>query len=114
MTNPSPENIRSATPRSRPAAATATPRVAPEPGLTSRHFSAMRLALDERRVTARRAAVALDVSRATAGGALRTRERAGMLDGELVGGGELGYTATTEGRGWVEDLSSRRTARERG
>ena len=113
MTNPSSENRHSAAVRTRPAGPTGPPRPTREAALTSRHFSAMRLVLDERRVTARRAAVALGVSRATAGGALRTLERAGMLDGELVGGGELGYTATTEGRDWVEDLSSRRTARER-
>jgi len=111
MTNPSRENLRSAA-RVRPAAPTGAPRATREPALTSRHFSAMRLVLDERRVTARRAAVALGVSRATAGGALRTLERAGMLDGELVGGGELGYTATTEGRDWVAEVSLRRTVRD--
>jgi predicted DNA-binding transcriptional regulator len=67
----------------------------------------MRLVLDERRITARRVSAALGVSRATAGGALRTLERAGMLDGELIGGGELGYTVTAEGRAWVEDVPSR-------
>jgi predicted DNA-binding protein (UPF0251 family) len=113
MTNPSPENIRSATARARPAAPTVAPHVAPAPALTSRHFSAMRLVLDERRITARRAAAALGVSRATAGGALRALERAGMLDGELVGGGELGYTVTAEGRAWVADVASGGAARAR-
>jgi DNA-binding transcriptional ArsR family regulator len=113
MTNPSPENTRAAPAPTRPAAATAAPRIAREPALTSRHFSAMRLVLDERRITARQAAAALDLSRATAGGALRALERAGMLDGELVGGGELGYMATAEGRAWVEDVASRGAARRR-
>jgi Mn-dependent DtxR family transcriptional regulator len=110
MADPSSENLRPTAARTR----TAAPRVTrAATTLTSRHFSAMRLVLDERRVTARRAAAALGVSRATAGGALRTLERAGMLDGELVGGGELGYTVTAEGRAWIDDVSSRRTARDR-
>jgi hypothetical protein len=91
MSNPSPpDNLSRTNPRAK------------APALTSRHFFAMRLVIDEEQVTARRAADALGVSRATAGGALRALERAGMLHGELVGGGELGYTATSEGRAWLE------------
>jgi hypothetical protein len=112
MTKPSPDTTRAATAPARPAA-TSAPRIVHEPALTSRHFAAMRLVLDERRITARRVSAALGVSRATAGGALRTLERAGMLHGELVGGGELGYTVTADGRAWVEDVASRGAARRR-
>lgn len=73
--------------------------------LTGRHIAAMRLAVSAAGagggLTARRAAPALGVSRATAGAALRTLERAGHLHGELVGGGEIGYTPTPEGRAWL-------------
>jgi hypothetical protein len=73
--------------------------------LSSRHLAAMRLAVAAEGVagglTARRAAPALGVSRATAGVALRTLERAGHLRGELVGGGEIGYTPTAAERAWL-------------
>ena len=80
--------------------------------LTGRHLAAMRLAASAEGVagglTARRAAPALGVSRATAGAALRTLERAGHLHGELVGGGEIGYTATPEGRAaWLAERGGR-------
>src|SRR4051812_32600084 len=106
MTNPSPsENVRQSDPRPRGAAASDrswTTARAPAPALGSRHFSAMRFVVGERQVTGRRAAAALGLSGATAGGTLRALERAGLLHGELVGGGELGYTATTDGRAWLE------------
>ena len=80
-------------------------------GLTARHLAAMRLAASAESVagglTARRAAAALGVSRATAGAALRTLERAGHLHGELVGGGEIGYAPTAEGRAWLAERGSR-------
>ena len=80
-------------------------------GPTARHLAAMRLAVSAENVagglTARRAAAALGVSRATAGAALRTLERAGHLHGELVGGGEIGYTATPEGRAWLAERGGR-------
>ena len=79
--------------------------------LTGRHLAAMRLAASAEGVagglTARRAAPALGVSRATAGAALRTLERAGHLHGELVGGGEIGYTPTPEGRAWLAERGGR-------
>jgi hypothetical protein len=79
--------------------------------LTGRHLAAMRLAASAEGVagglTAPRAAPALGVSRATAGAALRTLERAGHLHGELVGGGEIGYTATREGRAWLAERGGR-------
>jgi hypothetical protein len=80
-------------------------------GLSSRHLAAMRLAVAAEGVagglTARRAAPALGVSRATAGVALRTLERAGHLRGELVGGGEIGYTPTEAGRVWLVERGGR-------
>ena len=80
-------------------------------GPTARHLAAMRLAVSAENVagglTARRAAAALGVSRATAGAALRTLERAGHLHGELVGGGEIGYAPTTEGRAWLAERGGR-------
>ena len=81
-------------------------------GPTARHLAAMRLAASAENVagglTARRAAATLGVSRATAGAALRTLERAGHLHGELVGGGEIGYTATPEGRAaWLAERGGR-------
>jgi hypothetical protein len=53
------------------------------------------------------AAPALGVSRATAGVALRALERAGHLRGELVGGGEIGYTPTDAGRVWLAERGGR-------
>jgi len=48
------------------------------------------------------------VSRATAGVALRALvERAGHLRGELVGGGEIGYTPTEAGRVWLVERGGR-------
>jgi predicted DNA-binding transcriptional regulator len=79
--------------------------------LTGRHLAAMRLAVSVEGVagglTVRRAAPALGVSRATAGAALRTLERAGHLRGELVGGGEIGYTPTPAGRAWLAERGGR-------
>jgi hypothetical protein len=117
MTDPSPsENVRASVPR--PARVTAAPASRADggsaPPLTSRHVHAMRVVLAEQRVTAHGAAAALSVSRPTAGAALRALERAGLLDGELVGGGELGYTATPAGRAWLAQASGgdRRRARD--
>lgn len=80
------------------------------PALTGRHLAAMRLAVSAEGaagLTARRAAPALGVSRATAGAALRTLERAGHLHGELVGGGEIGYRPTPAGRAWLAQRGGR-------
>jgi hypothetical protein len=76
------------------------------PPLADRHIRAMRVAVDQGRTTAIRASRALGVTRSAAGGALRALERAGYLHGELVGGGEVGYSVTAAGRAWLQDRSS--------
>jgi predicted ArsR family transcriptional regulator len=58
----------------------------------------LRLAVDHEQITARRAAEQLHLSRAVAGTTLRALERAGHLDGHLVGGGQIGYRLTARGR----------------
>jgi hypothetical protein len=67
-------------------------------GLSSRDQAVLRLAVGTGRVTVRRCADQLHLSRAVAGATLRALERAGHLDGHLIGGGEIGYRATAQGR----------------
>jgi Mn-dependent DtxR family transcriptional regulator len=63
-------------------------------GLSSRDQAVLRLAVGTGRVTVRRCADQLHLSRAVAGATLRALERAG----HLIGGGEIGYRATSQGR----------------
>lgn len=65
-------------------------------GLSDREHAVLRLAVDEGQITVRQAAERLHVSQAVAGATLRALERAGHLDGQLVGGGEIGYKRTAE------------------
>jgi Mn-dependent DtxR family transcriptional regulator len=67
------------------------------PHLSARHLAALDLIVAEGQTTARQAAEVLGVTRPTVSAILRALERAGHLHGELVGGGELGYTATASG-----------------
>jgi predicted ArsR family transcriptional regulator len=72
------------------------------PPLGHRHVRVLKVAVDHRQTTTRHASAALGVTRSAAGEALRALERAGFVRGELVGGGELGYSATAAGRAWLE------------
>jgi DNA-binding Lrp family transcriptional regulator len=76
--------------------------------LSNRDRALLRLAVDNGQITARRAAEQLYLSRAVAGTTLRALERDGHLDGELVGGGQVGYRLTARGR---ERLDADRIAR---
>jgi DNA-binding PadR family transcriptional regulator len=76
------------------------------PPLGRRHARALKVAVDHRQTTTRRASAAMGVTRSAAGEALRALERAGLVRGELVGGGELGYSATAAGRAWLEQGAS--------
>ena len=59
-------------------------------GVSNRDQAILRLAVDAGQITVRRAAEQLHLSRAVAGATLRALERAGDVDGHLVGGGEIG------------------------
>ena len=65
--------------------------------VSHRDGAVLRLAVEERQSTVRRTAEQLRLSRAVAGATLRA-ERAGQLHGQLIGGGEIGYSATARGR----------------
>jgi predicted ArsR family transcriptional regulator len=71
------------------------------PHLSHRHAEALALIAAEGQTTAKQAAEILGVTRPTVSAILRALERAGHLHGELVGGGELGYTATVRGERWL-------------
>ncbi|MEA2229783.1 MAG: hypothetical protein QOF04_3413 [Solirubrobacteraceae bacterium] len=71
------------------------------PHLSHRHAEALALIAAEGRTTAKQAAETLGVTRPAVSAILRALERAGHLHGELVGGGELGYTATVRGERWL-------------
>ena len=66
--------------------------------VSHRDGAVLRLAVEERQSTVRRTAEQLRLSRAVAGATLRAPERAGQLHGQLIGGGEIGYSATARGR----------------
>jgi DNA-binding MarR family transcriptional regulator len=83
------------------------------PHLSHRHLEALDLIAAEGQTTAKQAAEVLGVSRPTVSALLRALERAGHLHGELVGGGELGYTATASGEHGLTQRR-RRPSRSRG
>jgi predicted transcriptional regulator len=76
------------------------------PPLSRRHARALKIAVDHRQTTTRHASAALGVTRSAAGESLRALERAGLVRGELVGGGELGYSVTAAGMAWLEQDGS--------
>jgi predicted ArsR family transcriptional regulator len=82
------------------------PLILEMPPLARRHARALQVVVDHDRTTTRDASAALGVTRSAAGGALRALELAGLVRGELVGGGELGYSATAAGRAWLEHGAS--------
>ena len=53
-------------------------------------------------LTSAQAADTLGCTRTTAGALLRALERDGLLHGELIGGGFLGYELTADGRGVLQ------------
>jgi hypothetical protein len=76
------------------------------PPLARRHAHALKVAVDHGQTTTRDASAALGVTRSAAAGTLRALERAGLVHAELIGGGQLGYTATATGRAWLEQDGS--------
>ena len=66
--------------------------------LPNRERAVLRLAVDEDQITVRRTVEQLHLSGTVAGATLRALERAGHLEGQLVGGGNIGYRPTAQGR----------------
>jgi DNA-binding transcriptional ArsR family regulator len=78
--------------------------------LSDRARAVLRLAVDEGQITVCRTAEQLLVSRSVAGATLRALERAGHLDGQLVGGGQIGYRPTALGRERLDEIVREKVA----
>jgi hypothetical protein len=78
--------------------------------LSGRDRAVLRLAVDEDQITVHRTAEQLLLSRAVAGATLRALERAGHLEGQLIGGGQIGYRPTRSARDAIEASARQRIA----